>query len=420
MDVAANLALDAVVNHRLARGDDILHLGFGESRLPVPPELLDRVAMPPPTDYGPVAGRADCLDAVAGYFSRRALPTEGDAVIVAPGSKPIFIAVMAARPGAVVLPAPSWVTYAPQARLLGRRVIRVPVPSGHGGIPDPEILADRLAQADRAGEPVGSLIITNPDNPTGAGAGPDLVRAVVEVASRHGVLVVSDEIYRDVLFDEDADYLSAAQIDHDVVVVTGLSKSLSIGGWRVGAARFADDARGAALRTAVLAVASHVWSNTSAPMQAVAAYAFSEPEPLVAHRRRCTRLHKTVTSQVHRVLTRSGAATAATPVGGFYVYPDLRPVAAGLASVGVHSSADLERYLLDVHAVAVLGGHHFGDDPANLTFRAATSLICGRTAQECTEALSADDPLALPAVSRSIDRLARLVDDLMHLAEKAD
>ena len=419
LSVAANLALDERITEMVRRGEPVLHMGFGESRVPLPTEVVSLLADAAHlTEYGPVAGREAARAAVAGYFGRRGLPTGPDDVVLAPGSKPLLLALIAAIPGDVVLARPAWVSYAPQARLLGRRVVDVPIPADAGGVPDPDLLPIALAQARAAGADPRILILTAPDNPTGTTAGPDLIRHVVDTAVREDLLLVSDEIYRDVLFDEDAPYLSAAQVAADrTVVVTGLSKSLSLGGWRIGAARFPADPGGRELRGRVLGVASQVWSNAPGPMQAVAAYAFDEPAELVAHRRASTRLHATVTRAAHRALADAGALVR-EPTGGFYVYPDLAPMAEDLARLGVRTSQELEDHLLEVHGIAVLGGHHGGDDPAALRFRAATSLLHGATDEERRAALHAADPLGLPWIADSIDRLASLLPTIRAAARR--
>jgi aspartate aminotransferase len=417
LSLAANLDLDERINARLARGESVIHLGFGESRLPVHPDLAGQLTSGSIlTEYGPVAGREGPRAAVAGYFSRRNLPTSPDDVVLAPGSKPLLLAIMAAVPGDVVLARPAWVTYAPQARLLGRRVIGVPIPREVGGVPDPDLLITALAAARAGGADPRILVLTAPDNPTGTTAGPDLIRRLAAIAEDEDLLVISDEIYRDVLFDPDAPYLSPAEVVPDrTVVVTGLSKSLALGGWRIGAARFPADPAGRALRRRVVGAASQIWSNAPGPMQAVAQYAFAEPDVIVAHRQNSTRLHAAVARAVHRAFA-DGGALVREPTGGFYVYPDLEPLAGPLHRLGVHGSADLERLLLDSFGVAVLGGHHCGDDPGALRFRAATSLLYGGDDEQRWAALGAEDPVALPHIAAVIERIGAVIPRIRQLA----
>lgn len=406
LQVAPNLALDEAVQARRRAGEPLLHLGFGEAGLPVFPGLLDALAAGAASNaYGPVGGWRDARAAVAGYFERRGLPTHPDQIVLAPGSKPLLAALVAAEPGDVVLPAPSWVTYAPQAHLFDRRVIWSDIPAEAGGVPDPDTLAATLAAARADGANPRLMVLTLPDNPTGTLASDATIRRLCAIAEDEDLVVVSDEIYRDVVFDLEAPYLSPAKVAPDrTVVMTGLSKSLALGGWRIGAARTPDTAWGAATRERLVAVASQVWSNLAAPMQSVVEYAFNEPAELVAHRTASTRLHAVVARAVHEVFDRHGLAGRA-PTGAFYVYPDLEPLRERLAGVGVHGSADLDLWLLREHGLAVLGGHAFGDDPRALRFRAATSLLYGDTADERWATLRAGDPLQAPPVAAALSRL---------------
>ena len=151
-------------------------------------------------------------------------------------------------------------------------------------------------------------------------------------------------------------FVSPADLVPDrTVTVTGLSKSLALGGWRVGAVRFPATDWGRALRGRVVGFASQVWSNLAAPMQSVAEYAFAEPADLVRHRDASTRLHGVVAGAVFEVFARHGVLDV-PPDGAFYVYPDFEPHRERLAAHGIRGGSDLTRWLLDEHALAVLAG----------------------------------------------------------------
>ena len=409
MRIASNLALDERVNELRAAGVDVLHLGFGEAGLPVHPGLVEALARGAQRNaYGPVAGGAAARESVAGYWTRRGTPTAADQVVLAPGSKPLLAAVVACEPGDVVLPRPSWVTYASQVELFGRRPVWVDVPAGSGGIPDPALLPEALARARAEGANPRLVVLTLPDNPTGLLARPDEVKELCRVAEAEDLVVVSDEIYRDVVFGT-VPFVSPADLVPDrTVTVTGLSKSLALGGWRVGAVRFPATDWGRALRGRVVGFASQVWSNLAAPMQSVAEYAFDEPADLVRHRDASTRLHGVVAGAVFEVFARHGVLDV-PPDGAFYVYPDFEPHRERLEAHGIRGGSDLTRWLLDEHALAVLAGEEFGDDPRGLRFRAATSLLYGETPQQRTAALTAADPLRVPHVAAALDRLDTVV-----------
>ncbi|GAB2593849.1 aminopeptidase [Paractinoplanes abujensis] len=404
--MSPNLALNQQVAERRANGEDILHLGFGESRLPAFEPLVDSlIAGARRNAYGPVQGDAAVRAAVAGYFTRRRLPTEPGQVMVAPGSKPLLMALNLVLPGDVVLARPAWNSYAPQAFLAGRHTIAVPIPAEAGGVPDPAALVRAIAAARRAGRDPRTVVLTLPDNPTGTLAPPALIRRICAIAEQEDLTVVSDEIYRDVLHDPATPFLSPAEvIPHRTVVTSGLSKSLALGGWRIGVARFPGDDTGRVLRDNVLSVASEVWSTLAAPMQEVATYAFAEPAVLRDHLAAGARLHGAVARAVHGILTAAGAACR-PPTGGFYVYPDFEPLRPVLAAKGVTDSPSLARHLLDTSGLAVLAGHLLGDDPGALRFKAATSMLYGDTAAQQREALDAADPLTLPHVAAGLRRI---------------
>lgn len=408
-----NLALNQLVDARRAAGETLVHMAFGEARLPLLPQLAEQLAAGATrTAYGPVAGAADVREAVAGYFGRRGLPTGPDQVVVAPGSKPLLMALQLAVPGDVLLPRPAWNTYAPQAVYAGKRVLGVPVPQEYGGVPEPEALRRELGRARAAGHDPRLLVLTLPDNPTGTLAPPGLVRELGALARAEDLLIVSDEIYRDIVHDPDAtEFLSPAEVAPERTVVTsGLSKTLGLGGWRIGVARFPEGR--SRLRDAVVAAASELWSTLAGPMQQVAAYAFAEPPEVVARVRAAARLHGAVARQVHRIAVDAGARCR-MPTGGFYVYPDFAPLRARLAERGVTDSASLARRLLDDSGIVVLAGHLLGDDPQALRFKAATSLLYGDERQQ-QEALGSADPVRLPHIASQLETIAqgfaRLVD----------
>ncbi|SBT43766.1 pyridoxal phosphate-dependent aminotransferase [Micromonospora auratinigra] len=411
--ISPNLALDQLVQERIAAGESIVHLGFGESRLPVFGPLKERLAEGADRNaYGPVVGDPATRAAVAGYFARRRLPTDAEQVIVAPGSKPLLMALQLVAGGDTLVALPSWVTYAPQARLAGKTVLGVPIPASCGGVPDPAALRETIRAARVLGHDPKILVLTSPDNPTGTYAPDDLVRELCAIAEEEDLLIVSDEIYRDILHTPGTDLLSPAEVaPRRTVVITGLSKSLALGGWRIGAARFPAGPAGERLRADVASVASEIWSTLAGPMQAVAGYAFAEPPEVRERLAADAALHGAVAAAVHRIMVDAGA-TCRPPTGAFYVYPDFAPLRGPLAEQGVTDGASLQRHLLEELGVAVLSGHHFGDRPEALRFRAATSMLYGATPAEQRATQQAADPLAVPHVADALTRLEQALAKL--------
>ena len=409
---SATLAINERIGQRLRDGHDVLHLAFGEAGLPVHPSVAEVLARAAPRNgYGPVAGSAEARAAAAGYFERRGVPTDPGQILLSPGSKPLIYALLTVLPGDVVLPQPSWVSYAAHAALAGKRVIRVPIGPAAGGAPDPDALDEALAAARSAGADPGVLVLTLPDNPTGTQPAPEDVERLCRIAERHGLLIVADEIYRDLAHDPGAFRGPADVVPERSFVTNGLSKAMALGGWRIGVARMADGPLGVEARAAVAGVAGAVWSALAAPMQAVAAHVLSEPDDLVAHVARSRALHRSVVHAAHREVAAAGI-DCRPPSGGFYLYPDFASHRDALAAEGVTTSLELAEYLLERHDVGVLAGAAFGDDPGALRVRMATSLLYGADDDERLRALASDDPARLPWIRAKLDRLRAVVDGL--------
>jgi aspartate/methionine/tyrosine aminotransferase len=404
--VSATLAANEAIAARRAAGQEVLALGFGEAGIPVHPLLSQRLAKAAGAiNYGPVAGIGPAREAAAGYWTRRGLETDAGNVLLGPGSKPLLFALLHAAGGDVVLPAPAWVSYAAQSRLLGRDPIRVPVPRGEGGVPDAEAMDAAVRAARRDGRDPRIVVVTLPDNPTGRLASEGSVKALCEAARELDLVIVADEIYRDLVFDDVAFPSPAAWAPERTVTTTALSKNYALGGWRVGAARFPDSPLGAGLRESVRGIASEIWSSTPMPMQHAAAYAWSDPRELVDRVAAARRLHGAVANAVAEVFAGVGCEVM-PPQGGFYVWPDFSPLRETLAERwDVHSSGDVARVLLDEFGVAVIQGDAFGDDPAALTVRVAVTGIYGDSDSERLAALVSERPLELPWIADALKAL---------------
>ncbi|HEY7264963.1 MAG TPA: pyridoxal phosphate-dependent aminotransferase [Trebonia sp.] len=418
--VSATLAANEALAERRRLGERVLPLAFGEAGVPVAPVLRDALATASDRNaYGPVAGAPELRAAAAGYWTRRGLPTEPGDVVCGPGSKALLFGLLLGLHGIdVAIPRPSWVSYAAQASLTGVRPVHVPIAGGDGGsgsarratvaggVPDPGLLSAAVTAARRAGRRIGAVIVTLPDNPTGTLAAPDAVRALCDVAERHDLLIIADEIYRDLTHAGAPPFLSPAEVAPDRTVITaGLSKNLALGGWRLGVARLPGGRRLSAMRDRLLGACSEIWSAPAAPVQAAAAVAFSEPPEVTDRVARSRRLHGAVARAAAALFASAGVAVP-QPAGAFYLYPDFAPHRAALRRrFGVATSADLAALLLRTSGVGVLPGSEFGDPAGKLRLRVATSQLYGETARQQEAALAAANPVTLPWIADSLDWL---------------
>jgi aspartate aminotransferase len=419
--VSATLAANEALAARRKRGESVLPLAFGEAGLPVHPALRAALAGATARNaYGPVAGLPSLREAAAGYWDRRGLPTDAADVICGPGSKPLLYGLLLALGADVAVARPSWVSYAAQAAMTGARAHFVPTPPGQGGVPDPALLDEAVTAARADGRRIGSVVVTLPDNPTGTLASPATVQALCEVAAEHDLVIISDEIYSDLVHHPAAWFSSPAALAPErTIVTTALSKSLAVGGWRIGVARLPGAALAGhaapqldGLRERLLSIGSEIWSAPSGPIQQAGAYAFGEPPELVERVARSRRLHATV---ARAVAARFSAAGVAGPVprAAFYLYPDFGPWRDTLrARHGVSTGQDLAALLLERYGAGVLPGSAFGEQAEALRLRVATGLLYGGHDEQREAALASPDPLAMPWIESALARIEEILADL--------
>jgi aspartate aminotransferase len=415
--VSATLAINELIAARRRRGELVLPLGFGESGIPVHPvlrhALADAVGC---NSYGPVAGLPALREAAAGYWTRRGLPTDPDAVLTGPGSKALLYGLVAAIGGDIAVTQPSWVSYAAQASLAGVNAHLVPDrgDSTGGGVPDAMALTRAVLAARNRHRPIRAVIVTLPDNPTGTLAEASRVRALCAVAERYDLVIISDEIYRDLVYDDAPTFESPSSFSAERTVVTsGLSKSLALGGWRLGVARLPNGQLGHELRGRMLAIGSEIWSAPANPIQHAAAYAYGEPGVLTEHIARSRTLHAAVARAVADRFAAAGA-TVRRPQAAFYVYPDFGPMADMLmARYGITDDEGLADLLLRRYGVGVLPASAFGEQGWRLRLRVATAMLYGDTDEQRETALAAENPCALPWIAAALDRLEEVLTDLV-------
>ncbi|MGA0002018.1 MAG: pyridoxal phosphate-dependent aminotransferase, partial [Steroidobacteraceae bacterium] len=267
---SATLAINDRSDELLAQGQRIFKLGLGQSPFPVPASVVEALRRSAhEKDYLPVRGLRPLREAVAEFLQRRhGIQRARRQVLVGPGSKELIFITQLAYAGELLVPSPSWVSYAPQARIIGRRVTWLPTTLKDGWKLLPETLEQHCASSP--GLPR-LLILNSPNNPTGSSFSDAELAALAAVARRHQLLVISDEIYAD-LHHEGPSASISHHYPEGTVVSTGLSKWCGAGGWRLGVFSFPEELEW--LCAAMAAIASETYTSVSAPVQFAAIEAF--------------------------------------------------------------------------------------------------------------------------------------------------
>jgi aspartate aminotransferase len=400
---SATLAMNELAARLVAEGREVFHLGFGQSPFPPPAELVAALRdNAHRCEYLPVRGLPALREAVAAHHSRlHGMSVRADDVLIGPGSKQLMYLVQLALDAVTIVPTPAWVSYAPQARLAGRPCVTVPTDFDDGWRLTPAALE---AVCGGLGGRRGLLVLNDPGNPTGATYGEAHLAVLAEVADRHRLLVLSDEIYGDL--DHRGRHVSMARFHPDGTLVTsGLSKWCGAGGWRLGCLLVPEALAG--LRDAVAIAASETFSAASAPIQyaAVSAYQGSAEisGALQEQRRLLAALGAWCVERLHGAGVRVCAAE-----GGFYLFPDFGPLAERLAARGITTSAELARRLLADNGVATLPGSAFGRPAEELTLRLAYVDFDGGAALQACPGRGIDEPFLQQHCGRVLEGIERI------------
>ncbi|MEX0928661.1 MAG: aminotransferase class I/II-fold pyridoxal phosphate-dependent enzyme [Balneolales bacterium] len=366
LPLSATLAINERCYELQQKGRTIYKLGLGQSPFPVPlavqEELRRNVHQ---KAYLPVKGLGILREAVAGYHTRKqGIDCSGDDVMIAPGSKELMFLLQMVYYGDLVIPTPSWVSYAPQAHIAGRPVRWLETNPDNGWRLCPDELENLCRQdTDRA-----RIVILNyPSNPTGYSYDESELKALAAVARKFRIVVLSDEIYGEL--HHKGEHVSIARYYPEGTIVSGgLSKWCGAGGWRLGTFTF-PKALGK-LKNAMAVIASETYTSTCAPIQYAAVKAFEGGDDIEAYLTKSRSVLSTLGNHLASRLNDAGVIVG-KPEGGFYLFPDFSPFKEALAKKGIIGSTALCERILEDTGVAMLPGSVFGRPEEELTARIA-------------------------------------------------
>ena len=408
---SATVAINDLSNQLRGEGREVYKLGLGQSPFPVPAHVVEALrARAAEKDYLPTQGLAALREAVAGHLHRlEGVERSAGDVLIGPGSKELMFLLQLVFYGDLVIPTPAWVSYAPQARILGRTVRLIDTEARN----DWRLTAERLERlcAEDQGRPR-ILILNYPSNPTGGTFSVQELKSIARVAREHRVLLLSDEIYGEL--HHKGQHVSICRFyPEGTIVSSGLSKWCGAGGWRIGSFVFPPGL--AWLRESMTAAASETYTSVSAPIQYAAVTAFEGGAAMENYLEGSRRVLAALGRWIVKTMQAAGI-DCARPQGAFYLFPNFEPVRATLASRGITTASELTRRLLEETGVAILPGEAFGRPPEELTTRIAYVDFDGARALAAEEAAGRDATLSTPflrehcaPVVNAIERLCEWV-----------
>lgn len=220
---------------RERQGERVLHLEVGQPDFPTPAHIIDAVAKAMRdglAGYTPNAGIPSLREAVANRVTRRSGREVSPAcVCITSGAvMALMLALMSVvEPGdEVLVPDPGWPNYRSAVTLTGGVIVSFRLDPSQNFAPDLAQLESLVTSRTKA------LMINNPGNPTGGVMTAEQVRSLVEFTERHGIYLISDEVYEDFVFNHAAQSTAYQAGTDRVILISGTSKSFAMTGWRIG------------------------------------------------------------------------------------------------------------------------------------------------------------------------------------------
>ncbi len=351
-----------------AQGHDVIHLGIGEPDFDTPEHIkragiaaIERNA----THYSPSAGIAPLREAIAAYAGplRSIAPFAAEEVVVSPGLKPLIWNLMSALldPGdEVIFADPAYPAYAASSAYLEARAVPIPLLEATNFRLDLDMLAAKMSGRTKV------LVLNSPHNPTGGVLQRDDLETIAELAMRHDVTVVSDEIYSRNVYD--GEFVSIASLDgmrERTILLDGFSKAYAMTGWRLGYGIMP-----APIAKIVALLGQNSYSCTATFVQEAGIAALHGPDEPIRAMVAEFRMRRDAIVAGLRSLP---GITCKTPDGAFYVFPNVSAITS--------DDVRLATFLLEDAHIAGLGGSCFGAaGRGHLRFSYANSLQAIETA----------------------------------------
>ncbi|WP_280770088.1 aminotransferase [Salipaludibacillus daqingensis] len=327
--------------------DNIISLGVGEPDYSTPWNVreasihsLERGV----TSYTANAGLIELREAISRYLQKRfqvSYDPENEVVVTVGASEGIDLALRAIlNPGDEVLIAePCFVSYAPLVSLVGG--IPVPIPTSI----ETDFEVDAAEVEARITNNTKALMLSFPNNPTGAVMGMEGLKKIAEVVIKHNLIVLSDEIYAELSYD--AEHVSVPVLDgmwERTILISGFSKAFAMTGWRIGYVAAPEPYAKAMLKIHQYAMMCASTMAQYAALEAMTNGRDEMEEMVTNYRQRRNFFVKSL---------REIGLTCHTPGGAFYAFPSIK-------STGLTSEEFAEKLLID-QRVAVVPGHVFGE-----------------------------------------------------------
>ncbi len=350
---SATLAINEESNRLIRSGKKVYKFGFGQSPFPVPDSIISALKNNANKNtYLPMQGLEELRLAIANYLNKNNNNNfKSDDILIGPGTKELMFLTQIAFQGEVLLPAPSWVSYQPQALIAKNKVHWIQTTSSSNWFPTAEQLEDKIKSIENKNL---LLFINSPNNPSGTVC--KNLQEIAEVAKKHKLIILSDEIYSQLTFDNQ--YKSISNFyPESTIVSTGLSKWCGAGGWRLGFFAIPDQLK--VLKNSLKILSSESFTSVSGPIQYAAIEAYMGDHS--AYLNTVRKILSFAGNYVYENL-KSNVINVTKSEGGFYLFPEF-------TNAKFSTSSEMCNDILNKTGVALLPGSDFGLDSNKMIAR---------------------------------------------------
>ena len=393
LEPSSTLKINEISRELEDKGEKIFKFGFGQSPFQIPKDIVNALKDNAyQNKYLPMQGLKELRETVAKYTStKKNYNYNSENVIIGPGSKELMFLLHILFDGEIILPTPSWVSYAPQA-ILGRNKIRsIQTKRENNWFPTGAEI-EKIILKDKNKNYL--LFLNSPNNPSGQVC--ENLEEISEIIKKYNLIILSDEIYSELSFENNFKSISSF-CPEKTIISTGLSKWCGAGGWRLG--YFIIPNSLSILRDSINVLASETFSAVSAPIQyaAITAYKSDHSEYI----NNSKNILKAVGNYVYENL-KSNKVLINKPKGGFYLMPEF-------LNKRFNTSSDMCDNILKETGVALLPGSDFGFDKKKMLARLSFTDFDG---QEFMKQAQNEQEIDKDLVSRLAPKVAEGVDKL--------
>ena len=344
LEPSSTLKINEISKELEDSGKEIFKFGFGQSPFEIPTNIVSALKDNANHNiYLPMQGMKKLREVIAKHVSKKKkYEYTSENIIIGPGTKELMFLLQILFDGEILLPAPSWVSYYPQATLGRNKVHWIQTKRENNWFPTAQDIEEVVSKNKETNY---LLFLNSPNNPSGLIC--NNLEEISSIVKKYNILILSDEIYSELTFESSFKSISNF-CPEKTIISDGLSKWCAAGGWRLG--YFVIPKNLNLLMEKIKVLASETFSSVSAPIQyaAITAYNSDQSEYL----KKARTILKGVGNYIYEIL-KSNNTIVNKPDGGFYLMPEF-------VNKNFSNSCEMCNEILVKTGVALLPGEDFG------------------------------------------------------------